>query len=69
MGEHEADEHEADEHGHRDAGNTDPSELTEELTADELAEILARFESGHGVEHTVAQEPAGPVPAPPAVTP
>lgn len=34
---------------HRDPGNTDPGDLTEELTDEELTEILARFRLGRRV--------------------
>lgn len=54
MGEHDLE--------HRDPGNTAPSHLTEDLDDDELAEILRRFEAGHGIAHTDPPEGwTGPV--------
>lgn len=41
----------AGQHEHHDPGNTDPQHLVEDFSDDELAEILARFESGEGVAH------------------
>ena len=42
MGQHSAEDRAAG----KDPGNTGPDELTEELTADELDAILARFHTG-----------------------